>query len=348
MDKHNHTIYDIAESAGVSIATVSRVLRGKSTVSEKTRRRVEAVIRSCNYQPSAYARGLSQSHTKTYGIILPKLLNPNYVLLFEGAYDEAAKNGYVMTLFPWENMNKAGLDLVEVLSERRLDGVLICLEFISRREQADWMRKLAALRQYMPVVLLGSMHEPTEYPSVMNNLSECVQMTMKYLSELKHEKIALLGGFDERDIPFSRDEGYRQGLRDARLPYVDDYRVFGFCTVEDGKRQMNTLLNNLKPSQWPTAIIAANDMVAMGAMQAAQERGLRIPEDLSVTGCDDTFYAKSTRPMLTSIQTHQAKIGRRAVQLLLGGESAREIIPCEMVLRESCAVCREARDTEQA
>jgi len=332
------TIYDIAEHAGVSIATVSRVLRGENGVSEKTRRRVEEVIAKYNYQPSAYARGLTQKHTRTYGIILPKLANPNYVMLFEGAYDEAAANGYAMTLFPWENMNAAGLDVVEVLSERRLDGVIICLEFIGADELERWRSQLTAIRQYMPVVLTGTMPPGLDFPSVTVDLSECVHRIVTYLAELGHERIALLGGFNERGIPFSRDESYRQALEEMHLPRVGQYRVFGRCTVEDGKRQLDEMLSNLVRTQWPTAVIAANDMVALGVLHAAESRGLRVPEDLSVVGCDDVFFAEYSSPPLTSMRTHQTEVGRRAVKMLLD-ESARGQVKLdgELVIRKSCA-----------
>ncbi|MCE5344286.1 MAG: LacI family transcriptional regulator [Eubacteriales bacterium] len=338
MEIERKTIYDIAEHAGVSIATVSRVMRGETGVSAKTRRKVEEVITRYNYQPSAYARGLTQKHTKTYGIILPKLANPNYVMLFEGAYDEAAANGYAMSLFPWENMNDAGLDVVEVLSERRLDGVIICLEFIGADELETWRNKLTAIRQYMPVVLTGTMPPGLDFPSVTVDLSECVHKSVEYLAKLGHERIALLGGFDEQLMPYSRDASYRKALEEAHLPMVDQYRVFGRCTVEDGKRQLDEMLSHLVPSQWPTAIIAANDMVAFGVLHAAEGRGLRMPEDLSVIGCDDVFYTEYSNPPLTSMRTRQTEIGCRAVQMLLD-ESVRgqETLPCELIVRRSCA-----------
>ncbi len=338
METERKTIYDIAEHAGVSIATVSRVLRGETGVSAKTRRKVEEVIARYNYQPSAYARGLTQKHTKTYGIILPKLANPNYVMLFEGAYDEAAANGYAMILFPWENMNAAGLDVVEVLSERRLDGVIICLEFIGADELETWRSKLAAIRQYMPVVLTGTMPPGLDFPSVTVDLSACVHTIVEYLTGLGHERIALLGGFDEQNMPLSRDASYHAALEAAHLPQVAQYRVFGRCTVEDGRRQLDEMLVSLVPSQWPTAIIAANDMVALGVLRAAGNRGLRVPEDLSVVGCDDVIYTEYSSPPLTTMRTHQTEMGSRAVQMLLD-ESARgqEKFSCELVVRKSCA-----------
>ena len=336
------TIYDIAEQAGVSIGTVSRVLKGSANVKPATRAKIEEVIARCNYQPSAVARGLTQSHTHTLGIILPKLTNPNYVKIFEGAYDEAAANGYVMMLFPWENMNAAGQDIVVVLGERRLDGVIICLEFIAN-EMEKWRRKLDAIQQYMPVVLTGSMPQALEYPSVTNDLAERTAQTIQMLAERGHERIALLGGFDESDAPYSRDAGYARGLQAAHLPYIREYRQFGLCTIDDGARQFETMLSQLLPSQWPTAVIAANDLVGVGVMRAAQARGLRVPEDVSVIGCDNIFICDCVQPPLTSVCTHQSETGRLAVRMLLGlEESGRRMMPCEMIERGSCCERKKA------
>ncbi len=342
MEKDRQTIYNIAERAGVSIATVSRVLRGSKAVSDKTRRRVEEVIAKCHYQPSAYARGLSQRKTKTLGIILPKISNPNYALLFEGAYDEAAANGYVMTLFPWENMNAAGLDLVEVLGERRLDGVVICLEFIDRATLSDWREKLRVLRKYMEVVLIGSVPPEMDDAAVVTDLSALLRETAKYLIAMGHERIALVGGFDETGVPGSRDEGYREALKEAKLPLISDYRAFGHCTAEDGEQLTDAMLSRLKPSQWPTAVVAANDMTALGVLRALEKRGLQVPKDVSVVGCDDVYLASYARPPLTTVSTRQRLIGRRAVQMLLDETlRGRETMAFDLIERQSCAKPKE-------
>ncbi len=183
-----------------------------------------------------------------------------------------------------------------MLSERRLDGVILCLEFIGADELETWRSKLTAIRQYMPVVLTGTMPPGLDFPSVTVDLSACVHTIVEYLTGLGHERIALLGGFDEQNMPLSRDASYHAALEAAHLPQVTQYRVFGRCTVEDGRRQLDEMLTSLVPSQWPTAVIAANDMVALGVLRAAENRGLRVPGDLSVVGCDDVIYAEYSSP----------------------------------------------------
>lgn len=336
-----HTIYDIAEEAGVSIATVSRVLRGENTVTDKTRKRVEDVIMRLNYQPSAIARGLTQRHSRTFGIILPKLDNPHYARFFKAAYDEAAKAGYAMLLFPLEAMKDAKQNLSDVLAERRLDGVVMYTEYIGEEDRREQLDLIEAIRQYMPVVMIGSSTQVRNLPSVTIDLSECVRMLVRYLAEQGHERIALLGGFREKETACTRDAGYREALKEARLPYISDYRVFGKCTTEDGEAGMNELLDKLIPSQWPTAVIAANDLVALGAIHALEVRGKRVPEDMTVVGCDNLFFDVYIRPSLTSVNTRQDYIGRRAVQMLLDEtQRGTETVPCELIVRESSAVRR--------
>ena len=130
MNSESVTIYDIASEAGVSIATVSRVLRGEANVSEATRKKVQDVIDRRNYRPSSIARGLTSKTTHSLGIILPKLLNPHYAMIFTGAQEEARKLGYTMSLFPWSSLDTREYNPAAMLAERRLDGLIVCVEYL--------------------------------------------------------------------------------------------------------------------------------------------------------------------------------------------------------------------------
>lgn len=331
------TIYDIAEEAGVSIATVSRVLKGDSSVSGKTRLRVKEVIARRNYRPSSIARGMTSKTTHSLGIVLPKLLNPNYAMIFTGASDGARQAGYSMSLFPWRSVTEQGENPAMLLAERRLDGVIICVEYLPPDQQEQLRRSLAELQQYMPIVLIGCVPSDLEYPAISYNMAEITRSAVEELISLGHEKIALIGGMEEDRDQHRRDIGYRQGLENAHLPCVDSYRVWCGGTAEAGEAAMDQMLSSLLPSHWPTGIIALNDMVAMGCMAAARRHGLGVPEDLSVIGCDNLFCAPYLLPALTSINMHQQSLGREAVTLLLSGENRRESALWEWVRRDSCA-----------
>ncbi len=330
------TIYDIAREAGVSIATVSRVLRGEGSVAPKTRQKIEEIISAHSYRPSAFARGMTTKKTNFLGIILPKILNPNYAMHFSGAADAAREHGYTMSLFPWKSIISSGNSGALLRSERRLDGAIICVEYLPPEIEDRFTESLEELQAGMPVVLIGCVPARFDYPSITYNMAEITRRAVEYLIGLGHEKIALIGGVEEDRDDFRRDIGYRQGLEEARLPYVDSYRIYCGGTAEDGTAAMGRMLDSLQRPYWPTAVIALNDMVAMGCMESARRYGLKLPEDLSVIGCDNLFCAPYLSPALTSFDTYQAEVGRKAVEMLLSGEKHRESARWELIERASC------------
>ena len=337
MNSENVTIYDIASDTGVSIATVSRVLRGEASVSEATRRKVLDAIDRRNYRPSSIARGLSSRTTHSLGIVLPGLLNPHYAMIFTGAQEEARNLGYTMSLFPWSGLDTREYSPAAMLAERRLDGLIVCVECLPPDHDERVLSALQDLRQYMPVVLIGCVPPSWDFPSVSGNNAAMAEEIVRYLASLGHEKIAFIGGVRENHNPLRRDVGYENGLRDARLPYVSSYRVYCRGTAEDGAAAFTGMLSSLKREYWPTAVIALNDLVAMGCMASARDLGLGIPEQLSVIGCDNLFCTPYLVPPLTSINTHQQRTGARAVQLLIRGENKKETADWELVERASCA-----------
>ncbi len=337
MGSENVTIYDVASEAGVSIATVSRVLRGENKVSEATRKKVLEVIGRLNYRPSSIARGMASQTTHSLGIVLPKLLNPHYAMLFTGAQEEARKLGYTVSLFPWSALDTLEYDPAAMLAERRLDGLIVCVEYLTPDHERMVLTALRSLRQHMPVVLIGCVHPSYDFPTVTNNNAAMMQEVVRYLTSLGHERIAFIGGMKEDQDPLRRDVGYENGLREARLPYIASYRAYCRGTPEEGSEAFLKMLSSLKPEYWPTAVIALNDLVAMGCIKAARDRGISVPEQLSVVGCDNLFCAPYLYPPLTSIDTHQSLTGARAVQLLVSGENCRESSDWKLVERASCA-----------
>ena len=337
MGSENITIYDIASDAGVSIATVSRVLRGETNVSEATRKKVQDVIDRRNYRPSSIARGLTSKTTHSLGIILPKLLNPHYAMIFTGAQEEARNLGYTMNLFPWSSLDTREYNPATMLAERRLDGLIVCVEYLPPDHEEQVHAALQDLQQYMPVVLIGCVPPSYDFPAVTQNTVAMMQEIVRYLTGLGHERIAFIGGVQEDKDPFRRDVGYENGLRDARLPYTASYRVYCRGTAEDGSAALDGMLDSLKPEYWPTAVIALNDLVAMGCMDTARKRGLSVPDRLSVIGCDNLFCAPYLTPPLTSINTHQQRTGARAVQLLISRENRQDTADWDLVERASCA-----------
>ncbi|MBQ9326256.1 MAG: LacI family DNA-binding transcriptional regulator [Clostridia bacterium] len=336
MPEGTPTIYDIAREAGVSIATVSRVVRGEENVSKKTREKVQAVIQSRNFMPSSLARGMSSRRSYTLGIVLPRLTNPNYAEIFTGASEEARSRGYHISMFPWQSLIDPQGNQALTLASWRLDGVIICVEYTPENQGETLIRSLEALRSYMPVVLIGCVPQCLQYPAITYHMAEIVRQTVSYLTGLGHEKIALIGGMEADQDESRRDVGYLEGLADHKLPFISSYRVFCRGTPEEGEKALDAILDGLMPAYWPTAVLALNDLVAMGLYRSAKKHGLSIPNDLSIMGCDNIVSAAYLSPALTTIDMCQQALGKRAVDLLLCGEDVRQRAEWKLVERESC------------
>ena len=339
----SNTIYDIAAEAGVSITTVSRVLRGEEKVSPRTKEKVEAVIARRNYRPSSIARGMAGQATHSLGIVLPKLLNPYYAMIFTGAYDQARKMGYSMNLFPWKSLDGQNTNPALMLAERRLDGIIINVEYLPMAQNEKLLADLRELRQYMPIVLIGAVPSFFSYPTIFYDMAGIAKEAVSYLVSLGHERIAMIGGMEDDHDEFRRDMGYMAGLKEARLPCVSTYLSYCAGTAEAGEKALSEMLDSLQRPYWPTAVIALNDMVAMGCQAEARRRGLRLPEDHSVIGCDNLFCSPYLTPSLTTFDLEQQQLGARAVDLLLSGDALREKADWKLVERGSCCRCAESR-----
>ncbi|MBR4502082.1 MAG: LacI family DNA-binding transcriptional regulator [Clostridia bacterium] len=333
------TIYDIAAEAGVSIATVSRVLRGEPSVAPAKRERVENAIRLHNYRPSSAARKLAGTVTKTVGIVLPRLFNPYYAMLFTGAQEKAREMGYALSLFPWSSLDMESFDPALLLAERCLEGAVVYLEYLPPADKDRILHFLKRLKEFMNVAVIGCDLSEYGFPGIFINNAALALKIVRYLVSLGHERIALIGGSEEDTDPFRRDAGYLEGLREAQLPFTESYRVWGGDTPESGLLGLNGILDGLKPSFWPTAVIALNDLVALGCFSAAAAHGLSLPGDLSVIGCDNLVSAPYLAPPLTSVDLHQRRIGARAVEMVISGESGIEEAEWDIVVRGSCAPC---------
>lgn len=340
--REKKNIYDIAREAGVSIATVSRVLSGQQNVVGETVDKVMKVVEKYNYRPSVMARNLYQKRSGTLGLVLPEMSNPYYAKMYAAAEEEARQKGYVLMLFhpPWGK--SIDRDMADLLMDRRVDGVAINGEFLASIKNPEEFSLVREISQYMPVVLLGCVLEELPCITVTTDLSGCIELSVSHLTKLHHHRIALLCGNDDLTLPLSRDVGYHRSLETAGIPYRAEYRIFGECSTQGGYDAARALLDGLPAKEWPTAIIAANDLVAVGVMKHLMERKLKIPQDISVIGCDNQFFSAFTSPALTTLDTKPQEIGILAVSLLLSSQDTlqktQHTIFADLVPRESCGL----------
>ena len=341
---------DVARLAGVSRATVSYVLNGQSEgrvpISEETYQRVKRAIEELGYEPDAHAQALRLGHTKAIGLIIPDMRNPHYWETADGAEQEARDAGYHLLMSSADLSPEYGKDIFKDLSGRRIDGLILMGPFFRSEEIRQTLTRL--LKRQLPIVKIG---EHPSVDSVVSNYDETTNEVMSLLFSLHHRRIGLIYGVfsslvslptagfltegeggDDRLLP------YQNSLRTAGLPVDPDLIVNCGTTIEDGYQ---AALQLLKLPARPSALVVINDLLAIGALRAASDLGLRVPADLSIVGFDDIPVANFVVPRLTTSSKNIAKVGREAVKLLLAriqdpGLPRQQIqVPARLIIRES-------------
>ena len=337
---------DVARLAGVSRATVSYVLNDRSgdrvAITAQTRRKVEAAIAELGYEPDARAQSLRRGGTRTIGLLIPDTRNPHYWQLVSGVEREGKALGYDLLLTDTALDRDREIHSLKALSRRRVDGLIVNLTF---SEESKGLLAELAERQ-LPVVVLGGLGSNLD--SVDPSYGEGMAAAMNHLLKLGHRRIGLIFGVGSPEHGGERYRHYREALLAAGLPV--DERLIDACgtDIEDGYRAALRLLR-LEPA--PTALVAINDLLAIGARRAADELGLRVPADLSLVGFDDIPVSRYLIPPLTTVRTDTEQMGRKAVQVLIerlqnpAREVQRIIIPAHLELRSSTAPVKQALPT---
>ncbi len=336
---NNINIYDIAKEAGVSIATVSRALSDTPNPHSTKQKKVLEVVRKYNYKPSAVARGLNCGQSKLLSIGLPEIANPFYSELFSAADEQANTMGYSLVLSRIPDNPGGYQAFLDQLIERRPDGVILAGGMVEDQQASRGLKVLNHLRNYMPVVLVGEPVENFPCVCVTGDMAEGARITVRHLHALGHDRIALLGGSHQKRGTSSREHGCRDEMQALGLESGLRFRQELGYNLEDGSSGVMKLLSGLERSNWPTAIIAINDLVAMGALRQLYRMNIRVPEDMAVVGCDNQFFSAYTTPPLTTLDLHISELGRLAVSYLLNwqeGQSFLHQMENTLIVRESC------------
>ena len=325
------TIYDVAETAGVGIGTVSRVLNDNDNVSDKTREQVLEAIEELNYQPSGMARGLARQKTDSIGVIVPDFTRHFFVEVLSGVQRTLEEYDLDLVLFNVANTEHKEKYIKRVLSKKRVDGVLAITLEMTDEEVAEFQRV------DMPLVLVDDHKEQVSSISVDDIAGS--KKAIDYLVELGHRKIAFLNETLEHRHGKQRYQGVKAAFTEASLEIVDDLFKFDEYTVESGYQLMQEVLS-LPSAKQPTAIFAGSDNQAIGALEAIKEAGLSVPEDFALVGYDDIELARYLE--LTTVSQPMFEMGKSGVEILvkqLLGEQeeveTKEIEP-KLIIRESC------------
>ena len=340
MEKETVSIYTIAEEAGVSPATVSRVLTGSARVSEEKRRRVQALIEKYDFHPNARAQGLSRVETRVIGLLVSDIRDPFYAGIAVACEKAAAERGYMMILCNSFGDREKERAYLEKYDSQRVDAIIqmggAVDELVSDMEYAESVNRIA---DRTPVLIAGRL-DGADCWQVCFDYGQSMELLMEYLIENGHREIALVGGNGAKKETVDKRLRYRQMLRKYGISVREEYiRDTDGIDAGSGADAARLLLASGLPL--PTALIADNDFLAAGIMRALQEHGVRIPEDISVAGFGDTYIAQTCMPRLTcagyDYDEYAALLMNTAVRLAHGEEAPRiQTVKARLAVRDSC------------
>lgn len=328
------TIRDVAEAAGVSVATVSRVVSGsRHRVSAATRSRVLAAVARLRYQPNLVALGLKKRVTHTIGLIVPDISNPFYPAIARGIEDVANRAGLAVLLCnTYEDLAKERSYLM-LLRNRMVDGLI----FATVGANTKHLRMLR--RERVPAVLVARAPEGVKMDAVLVDNRRGEREATEHLLRLGHRRVAFIGGPAALPVAGERLAGYRDALAAAGIGADPALVADGAFRAEGGAAAVGTLLRRRAAF---TAIVASNDLMAIGAMEELRRRGRRLPDDVAVVGFDDITFASLVEPPLTTVAQPKYRMGtlamERLLELLNSGDRRprRLVLEPQLVVRRSC------------
>lgn len=325
------TIEDIAKRANVSTATVSRVLNNNPGVRERTRKQVEAAMQEANYVPSAIARGLVNQSNHTLGVLIPDILNPYYSEIIKSIESETTQAGFDLFLCITNEENGRVEYYIDQMIKRRNAGLIILSTQITNRQL------LQNAKRSMKLVSVEADIEGVPLLGVQND--EGTEKMVQYLIDLGHRDIAFMGYNYHLSAIKARLDGYKAALESRGLPVRQDLILSGTPSGDPGYHLMKRLLAR---REYPTAVHCINEYLAAGAFRAIYEAGLRIPEDISLSGFDDLLISKLLCPRLTTVDTSTQALGRAAAEILIQSIMYENVdsdqvtrFPATLVVRES-------------
>ncbi|MGB9976572.1 LacI family DNA-binding transcriptional regulator [Thermovenabulum sp.] len=304
------TIYDVARKANVSIATVSRVLNNSSLVSAKTRERVMKAIEELNFSPNVIASALTKKSTKTLGIVVPDISNPFFAELTRGVEDACNDFGFNLIICNTDNSIDKEVTYIKLLKQKSIDGYIISTAYYNDEIV------LKMIKSNVPMILLGRdiECEGCNFDAVVSDNEKGGYLATKHLIDLGHQKIACLLGPPRVKVNLEREKGYLKAIHEANLKIYPELVGYGDFKVDFGyKKALEILTGKIKP----TAFFAANDLTAIGVIKAAKSLGLKVPQDISVVGYDNTMLAELVDPPLTTISQQMKKMGYLAAEMLI-------------------------------
>ncbi len=329
-------IREVAKKAGVSVATVSRVLNHPESVSATTMELVLATMKKMQYTPNGFARSLALNRSSTIALLIPNILNPLYTQIAKGVEDIAHQKGYNILLCNTEENGEKERDYLHMLIEKRVGGFILTA---SQLENKD-LQKIK--NQNIPFVMVGRNIEEIDANMVFTDYHVGAYQITQHLIEVGYSSIAHIMGSLNQIENLQKKSGYERALQEAEIILKSEYIVEGNNEIEGGYLGAKKLL---KLKKRPRAIFAANDLMAIGAIDAIKTSGLHVPEDVAIVGFDDITISSFIEPKLTTISQPVYKMGLIAARLLFESIEDRQqedgfkqkiFLQPKLMVRKSC------------
>lgn len=338
--KSKPTIEDVAKHCGVSVATVSRVINGSSPVRKNLQKKVQQAIQELGFTPRSW---VSRSRPEKVGIVIPNILNPFYSEIIHGAQEEADRQRLNLVVVNVTEDPGYQKQHVSLLKKWGFDGLLV----MGTSLELDLLVKLRE-QENIPIVITVRKFENPQFPCIVMDAETAMYQATKHLLSLGHSRIAYISGPPKWISSGLRLESIKLALSEAGLDLQEHLHRWCFPKSEEGAQMTSSLLD-LPENRRPTAIMAFNDLLAIGALHTIHVRGMRVPEDMSVVGFDDIAMASYTVPPLTTIAQPAYRMGRLSVQKLAEAmkvdapdmTGGLTLLKCPFVVRESTGPCPE-------
>lgn len=327
------SIKDVAREAGVSIATVSRVLNDVDVVNEETKKKVQEAIKKLGYRPNIVARSLKTQKSRTIGIIIPDISNQFYPEIVRGGEDVANIYDYNIMLCNTDLDPDKEMEYLKVLKEKMVDGVI----YMSNSLENEMIELIKDLQ--LPVVLVETTDRENTFPSVTIDNDKAAFDATTYLIKRGNKKIAYIGMHEDAvNAAAYRFSGYREALLKHGIEFKEELCSFGGLKAHDGYDGVNMILKNSEID----ALFCASDEIAMGAINALRDNGKKVPEEVEVMGFDDIYSASIFYPKLTTVAQPMYDMGSVAMRMLIKNINKAELVqehfvlPHQIVERDSC------------
>jgi DNA-binding LacI/PurR family transcriptional regulator len=327
------TILDVAEKAGVSKSTVSRVLRGEGLVSADAVQRVQRAVQELGYHANAIAGGLRTRRTFAIALVIPDISNPFFPEIIRGAQNTADARGYSVMLGNTDWLERRERDFLSLSRRNRVDGILINPVSISAHD----LKQIGC-----PTVVLGDREVYRDFDIVGSDTRHGLTLAVEHLAQLGHTDIAVMCGPSGNPAALKRLSGCKEALASCSLSLHSEHVAFVDFSSDGGYEGTMRLLHT---SPRPTAIMCGNDLIALGALHAIQDEGLSTPDDVAVTGIDNIDASAVTCPPLTTIAKPKTRIGEKAAALLIDRIEGKVVGPPRLVLLPTELIIRGSTDS---